>query len=852
MIKKFLNPIILISIVTIFSLPTKSFAISDPTTYNGTGGTPGTISGGVVTAALGCTDAYGTISDKIGDLFGGGDDTSALSDGATASGSKDGKASTSGIDSSVPTKDGELRDDSAAIKKKEECLDSIAYAAAKVTLQAMTQNIVNWIGSGFEGDSLFIKNPKSFFKSIADQEVYSFVTELNDPDKYPWGPEVGEMISSGYENGNFEDTAVFDLDEEIGEDWEDFFEDFDVGGWDGWIAATQNTANNPVSFQIEASKELNSRVNDRLDEVNKELTWGNGFLSVKQCVEYDDASGFNAGGGYIPGDYFEGADYSPTEGEYTLGGLEIDNCKRYEITTPGNAISEQLNITLGSGIRQAELADELNESLASIVDALTNQLIYEGVSALQNASVDTEQTGGYGTNSGFYDGTFDTASGFTWDPYAPVDLEIVVPENIASLNEYVVTLTQARDFIQNEMLPTLKTIDVLMPEPDYGWEARMQQVYSDRVAAIYAASDYEKFQNGVDVFYSTITLGLLTPLVELDDAKFAERKAEAAAAEGEAYERESLRIPWDIANHNLPGANIFREQRDKIGTYSELLGAYQSTISEMNGLLGKLNYITENLCDETLEPDCDNTSLQYVYATVVPYLPDDEANGSALADYETFQVEHSYANSLIPTIYSELALVPFGGIVEPSVGPIWGINGSWGLIPPIKMPMTNGQYDDLSWEQRKAIDYADGLSGMDLLGDYVNAAIFGAFDPDENIYVYAGVVYTSSGAANNAYNTNLSIVSANIISPTQNPYSPFYPLPNPPKNPFSTYQILEGADSVCADYDCDSGLGQEIYSNLSSLAKSIYEESGSMDTEDDEVRRMQLNPFIKAYTNPNY
>lgn len=852
MIKKFLNPIILISILTLFSLPTKSFAISDPTTYNGTGGTPGTISGGVVTAALGCTDAYGKISDKIGDLFGGDDVASALSGGANSAGATDSTIPIPGIDSSVPTKDGTLRSNSEAQKKKEECLDSIAYAAAKVTLQAMTQNIVNWIGSGFDGDSLFIKNPQSFFKSIADQEVYSFVTELNDPDKYPWGPEVGEMISSGYENGNFEDTAVFDLDEEIGEDWEDFFDDFNVGGWDGWIAATQNTANNPVSFQIEASKELNDRVNDRLDEVNKELTWGNGFLSVKQCVEYDDASGFNAGGGYIPGDYFEGADYSATEGDYTLGGLEIDNCKRYEITTPGNAISEQLNITLGSGIRQAELADELNESLASIVDALTNQLIYEGVSALQNASVDTEQTGGYGTNSGFYDGTFDTASGFTWDPYAPVDLEIVVPQNKASLNEYVVTLTQAKDFIEDQMLPTLKTIDVLMPEPDYGWEARMQQTYSDRVAAIYSASDYEKFQNGMDVFFSTITLGILTPLVEIDDAQFAERKAEAAAAEGEAYERESLRIPWDIANHNLPSANIFREQRNKIGTYSELLSAYQSTISEMNGLLGKLNYITENLCDEALEPDCDNTSLQYVYATVVPYLPDDEANGSALADYETFQVEHSYANSLIPTIYSELALVPFAGIVEPSVGPIWDINGSWGLVPPIKMPMTNGQYDDLSWEQRKAIDYADNLSDLDLVGEYVNAAILGAFDPDENIYVYAGIVYTSAGGANTAYNTNISIVSANIISPTQNPYSPFYPLPNPPRNPFSIYQILEGSDSVCADYDCDSGLGQDIYSNLSSLAKSIYEESGSVDPEDDEVRRLQLNPYIKAYTNPNY
>ena len=627
-----------------------------------------------------------------------------------------------------------------------------------------------------------------------------------------------------------------------------------MGGWDGWIAATQNPANNPVGFRAEASKALDNKIEDKLEEANKELTWGNGFVSLKKCVEYKDASELNAGGGYIPGDYLGGA-YGTTEGDYTLGGLEIDNCTRYEITTPGNAISDQLNLSLGSGIREAELADELNESIASIVDALTNQLIYEGVSAVQNSLVDTEQTGGYGSNNGFYDGTFDTASGFTWDPYAPVDLAAVVPDDLERLNEYTTTLTQAKSFIETQMLPTLEAIDNLMPEPDYGYDQRMQDVYNARISAIYAESDYDKFQNGMDVFFSTITLGILTPLVEIDDQQFAQRKAEAANAETESYQREIQRIAWDIQNHNLPSASLFREQRDKIGTYTELLSAYKTSIAEVSGLIGKLNYITENLCDEATEPDCDNTSLQYVYSTVVPYIPDEEANDTALADYETFQVERNYASSLIPTLNSELALVPFGAAVEPSVGPISSINGSWGLVPPIKMPMTNGQYDDLSWQQRKAIDYADSLSALDLVGEYVNAAIFGAFDPDENIYVYAGVVYSTSGAANTAYNNNLSLVSANLISPLQNPYSLYYPLPNPSINPFNVFQISEGDGTIivtCVNYsNCPLYSGQDIYSNFSSLAKSIYEESGSPGA-DDSIRRIQINPYAEAYDNPNY
>lgn len=827
---KKINLLLSILLVAVFLFPKNSFAITDPISY--TNSSPGTISGGVVSAALGCTDAYDKIGNAVENLF-----SKEVKDRATGV-----------IENAVPTKDGTVRSEIKEQTDKEKCKDAIAYAAAKVTLRAMTQNIINWIGSGFDGDSIFIKNPESFFKSIADQEVYSFVTELNNPDKYPWGPEIGESLSVAYEGGDFTETSIFTLDEEIGEDWEDFFEDFNVGGWDGWIAATQNPANNPVSFRQEASNALEDNIDNKLEQTNRELTWGNGFISLKKCVEYKDTSrpvvgGVSGTGGGVA-----------VEEEYTLGGLEIDNCSRYEITTPGSAISDQLNLSLGSGIREAELADELNESIASIVDALTNQLIYEGVTAVQNATSDTEQTGGYGSNNGFYDGTFDTASGFTWDPYAPVDLGAVVPQDLERLNEYLGTLTEAKTFIETQMLPTLRTIDNLMPEPDYGYEERMQDLYDSRISAIYAESDYEKFQNVMDVFFSSITLGILSPLVEADDQQFAQRKAEAANAETENYQREIQRVAWDIQNHNLPSASIFREQRDKMGTYSDLLEAYKSTIAETTSLIGKLDYVTENLCDEAIEPDCDNTSLQYVYSTVVPYVPDDEALGTAIADYETFQVEKNYAESLIPVINTEKALVPFGAAVEPSVGPIWDINGSWGLVPPIKMPMTNGQYDDMSWEQKKAIDYADSLSATDLVGEYVNAAIFGAFDPDENIYVYAGVVYNSSGAANTAYNNNLSLVSANLISPLQNPYSLYYPLPNPSINPFLVYGISEGDETIivsCVEYiNCPVYSGQDIYSNFSSLAKSIYEDS---DSEESELpRRISINPYAHAYNNPNY
>ena len=45
----------------------------------------------------------------------------------------------------------------SAQKQKENCLDAIAYAAAKALLKKFTQATIVWINSGFKGEPLYIK-----------------------------------------------------------------------------------------------------------------------------------------------------------------------------------------------------------------------------------------------------------------------------------------------------------------------------------------------------------------------------------------------------------------------------------------------------------------------------------------------------------------------------------------------------------------------------------------------------------------------------------------------------------------------------------------------------------------------
>ena len=58
------------------------------------------------------------------------------------------------------------------------CLDPLAYWVAKVILRQMTQSIITWINTGFEGDPFFLVNPTQYFANLANQQLNQFIWEI--------------------------------------------------------------------------------------------------------------------------------------------------------------------------------------------------------------------------------------------------------------------------------------------------------------------------------------------------------------------------------------------------------------------------------------------------------------------------------------------------------------------------------------------------------------------------------------------------------------------------------------------------------------------------------------------------
>jgi hypothetical protein len=239
----------------------------------------------------------------------------------------------------------------AAQTQKELSLDSLANAAAKVMLRSVTNSVVTWINSGFQGSPAFVTNPERFFLESGDKIVGEFLTGTElDYLCGPFAEDIRFKLQTVY-GSTLPDHNQCRLTGILAE--ADKYEqyvggDFSKGGWQSWISVSQNPQNNPLEAFVAAKNELENRLSDNKENRLNEINWGDGFLPYRECKTLNDNG----------------------------------TCKEYgDIKTPGKIIEEQLNETLGSGGRQLEVADELNEIINALVGQLVQTVFVDGLTS---------------------------------------------------------------------------------------------------------------------------------------------------------------------------------------------------------------------------------------------------------------------------------------------------------------------------------------------------------------------------------------------------------------------------------------------------------------------------------------
>ena len=305
---------------------------------------------------------------------------------------------------------------------KENCLDAIAYTASKIVLAKITESTLNWINSGFDGSPTFVQEPGSFFESIANERISTFTAQIGfDPNRYPFGRLTAQNIINSIQNQldynasvssgnllNYDNNPNIPYKQRFDNYTQDFFYG---GGWDGYLAVTQITEANPFDSYIKSVNQVGPTINaaqqqkNPITQITQELQQSGGFLALKKCVDPSWYTSERSDPTFTRAEATAQSKNDPNDAD-TQAAREwlVDHtCLRYETKTPGTAIAQQLNISTSSVNSQLINADELNESISAVFDALIKQLFKEGVASLSGEDTTNPGVnvlGGYGNNTG--------------------------------------------------------------------------------------------------------------------------------------------------------------------------------------------------------------------------------------------------------------------------------------------------------------------------------------------------------------------------------------------------------------------------------------------------------------------
>jgi len=242
---------------------------------------------------------------------------------------------------------------------KESVLDGLAWYAAKIIIEQMTSELVNWINGGGNGDPAFISDPAGFFLGAIEATAGNILHDsplgfLCDPLK-PFEAQIKVTLSNRYNkntSGSLNRKNSSCGIDDIRDNLSGFYAGNNKGkitSWDQWLSITQIPSNNIYGATIQAELEMDAAIGGTQFLNKTTADWGQGFQS---------------------------------QGECTLESEETGACLQYAIVTPGSFIKDTLTNQLGLSGDSLVTADEISEIIGAIVTQLFNKVATGGLAGL--------------------------------------------------------------------------------------------------------------------------------------------------------------------------------------------------------------------------------------------------------------------------------------------------------------------------------------------------------------------------------------------------------------------------------------------------------------------------------------
>lgn len=272
----------------------------------------------------------------------------------------------------VPTTNPPLEEDTSDLRDKECIGDRLQHQITQALIGAVTNGIIEWVNSGFEGGPAFITDYRIFYRDIADDIALDFIggDELGFLCS-PFEEPVRAALTRNYQaQQNFSDHISCSLGDVSGNINDFLGGDFSQGGWRALFSLSTDFQNNPYYAYTQSLDELDSRIAAEQFLRREEVT--DGFLSKGRCIA-DSSVVLN-----VVEDTTKRSDC------LSAGGT-------WQITSPSSQISDTLSRVLQLPLERLAQADESGESLSEVYITLV-QLLFTSLDGLRGLSSETSSS----------------------------------------------------------------------------------------------------------------------------------------------------------------------------------------------------------------------------------------------------------------------------------------------------------------------------------------------------------------------------------------------------------------------------------------------------------------------------
>lgn len=229
------------------------------------------------------------------------------------------------------------------ITYKECLLDGIVNSMRETLISYVIKSIVSWSNQGFEGNPAYVENlPLHLLERISDPEAERVIlgddtNNINDN----YRRDVRVALAKYYANKTRRPAQHLSCSASA--DQLNSFSNNGGGSWDSFFAVIADPSCNPLFSFYEARNRLDEAVSAETERERTQLDWAGGYRT------------------------------SVTDQTINLGDGTSQTVQR--IVTPGVLISQQLEQVIGTGLRQSENADEIDEIVSALMSNLGTQVL---------------------------------------------------------------------------------------------------------------------------------------------------------------------------------------------------------------------------------------------------------------------------------------------------------------------------------------------------------------------------------------------------------------------------------------------------------------------------------------------